>query len=80
MKGLVLAAVLAIGSVVALQGGDDTAANRRDSEWQQRVDQFDAVLENGLSAGTHDQLAGTADASAQWLRGFGESFVKEASK
>jgi hypothetical protein len=80
MKGLVLAAVLAVGAVVALQGEEDTAALSQDSEWQQRLDRFDALLANGLSQGTHDQLAVTADASANWLRGFGESFVSEASR
>jgi hypothetical protein len=72
--------VLAVGSVVALQGGEDTAARSQDSEWQQRVDRFDAVLENGLSEGTHEQIARTADSSVNWLRGFGESFVSEASR
>lgn len=80
MKGLFLAAALAIGSIVALQGGDDTAAHSQDSQWEQGVQRVDGVLRNGLTEGTHEALAKQADSSAKWLRGFGEGFVEEASK
>lgn len=80
MKGLIVAAVLAIGSIAALQGGDDTAAHSQDSQWEQGVERVDGVLRNGLTEGTHEALAKQADSSAQWLRGFGESFVKQASE
>jgi hypothetical protein len=79
VKGLVLAAVLAIGAVVALQGGDDTPQQSQASEWQQGVDRVDGVLREGLSKGTHHEIAVKADASATWLQGFGES-VKEAAE
>jgi hypothetical protein len=80
MKGLFLAAVLAIGSIAALQGGNDQPAHSQDSQLEQGVNRVDGVLRNGLGEGTHEALAKQADSSAEWMRGFGESFVEEASK
>lgn len=72
MKGLMAAAVLAIASVVALQGGSDQPARGEGSQLEQRMERVDRALEKGLGEHTHQAIARHADASAEWLRGFGE--------
>jgi len=79
MKGLLVAAALAIASVVALNSGSDNPAHSQDSQLQQGIDRMDNMLQSGLSQQTHDQIAATAKRSATWLEGFGES-VKSATE
>jgi hypothetical protein len=74
-----IAAVLAIGSVVALSGGNEDPAHSQDSQLQQGMHRVDGVLQQGLSKDTHDEIAAKAKDSAIWLQGFGES-VKEATE
>jgi hypothetical protein len=72
VKGLIAAVALAIASVVALQGGNDQPARGEDSQLEQGMARVDQALEKGLGEGTHQAIARNADASAEWLRGFGE--------
>ena len=70
---MLIAAVLAIGSVVALSdGGDTRASSSQDTPWEQGMARVDGVLQHGLSKDTHDEFAVKAKEGAIWLQGFGE--------
>ena len=71
MKSLMLAALVAIGLVLAFGGtGGDSA--QRDHAWKQGVQQVDSYLQAGLSPGTHAAIQKNAHASADWLSGLGK--------
>lgn len=80
MKALLVAAVFAVGSVIALSGGSQSDANSQDSMVQQQMDRFDSALQNGLSEKTHDEIATQAQKSATWLQGFGDDVKSKVSE
>ncbi|HVP05527.1 MAG TPA: hypothetical protein VMT90_07630 [Dehalococcoidia bacterium] len=81
MKALLIAGVLAIGAVIALNGGGQSdAQNGQDSPVQVGMSHVDSALQMGLSEETHDQLAAEAAKSAVWLQGFGEGVKKHVTE
>jgi len=75
VKALIVAVVLAAGSVIALHGGSDNSSahsqQSQDSAFQQGVDRVDGVLQQGLGTKTHDEIASKAKDSADWIQGWG---------
>lgn len=77
MKSLMLAALVAIGLVLAFSGtGGDSA--QHDPTWKHGMQRVDSYLQIGLSPGTNAVIQKKAHESADWLSGL-EKRVADAT-
>jgi hypothetical protein len=72
MKILLVVAVAAAALLVGTSRDEKANAQYSSSEWEQRVAQVDAYLDEGLTSETHETIAGPARDGADAAADFGD--------
>lgn len=80
IKLLVVIAIAFAVLALAYDSGGDGRAQANDSRIETGWNDLDALLEDGLSEGTHSAISGTLIDSAGFLRGMGDGVISSVQE